>query len=176
MPNVARMVGQAFRDLEERGIKPKAIASQCNYSVDAFYKVINAGRSIPTQARKQLAKMHPLLGLAAAAEATDYSIFDRPECDRHIQSVFQHVFKEHEEADVAIKPLPRILLDKSGPGDLTPDVRQSVVNASKEICDDVQWKLELLIDLENQYKLGIVDSCLLTKAKAACAGTQTTFK
>jgi len=175
LDSVAKMVEQGFKDLKEKGLQRKDIARRCLHSVDSFYKIVNAGRSIPSQSRLDLAKLHPLFGRAIALEGTGYGIFERPDCDMHIQSVMQHVFKEHQEADAAIKPLPRILLDKQKPEDLSPEVTEIIKSAVKEICDDVQWKLEFLTDLETQYKLGIVDSCLLTKAKAACADTQTTL-
>ncbi len=169
---VAAMFDQAMTVLTDKGFPPKALASKVCYSVDSLYKVVTAGRAIPTQARQKLAGENLLFGLAVALEGTDYRVFDRPEGDRHIQSVLQHVMIEDEEADVAVKSLPRILLDARGPGDLTPDARKFLEKAAHEVCEDIRWKFELLVNLEAQFGLDIIQKCLLQKEKTTCAATR----
>ncbi len=164
--SVAAMFDQAMTVLTDKGFPPKALASKVCYSVDSLYKVVTSGRSIPTQARQQLASENLLFGLAVALEGTEYRVFDRPEGDRHIQNVLQHVFIEDEESDAAVKSLPRILLDARGPEDLTREAREYLEKAAYDVCEDIRWKFELLVNLESQFGLDIIQKCLLQKEKA----------
>ncbi len=166
---VAALFGQAVTVLSDKGFPPKVLASKINYSVDSLYKVVTAGRAIPTQARQKLASENLLFGLAVALEGTEYRVFDRPAGDRHIQSVLQHVFIEDEEADAAVKSLPRILLDARGPEDLNREAKDYLEKAAHEVCEDIRWKFELLVGLESQFGLDIIQKCLLQKEKSRLA-------
>lgn len=160
-------VGTMLREgLERHGAPPKAVAAEINYSIDAVYAAMNNKRRIPKDAGPKLAGMHPMAGLAVALEATGYNkLFSIIEGDRHPQTMIRRVEKEDFEADEALKPVSWIIIDKNRPEDLTPEEVVMMKAAVKEICDRVINELNLVIELDDRYRLGLMD-VIRTKEKA----------
>lgn len=154
--------------IERSGIPPKALAAETNYSVDAIYAACAGKRKIPREARQKLSGMHLLAGLAVALEATGYKkVFGFFAGDRHPQNLIRRVEKEDTEADEALKPLGWLLIDKAGPEDLTDEDRQAVKTAAREIMQRIQAEFNLLIELEDRFKLGLTQYLTQGKEKTA---------
>jgi len=102
--------------------------------------------------------MHLLAGLAMALEATGYRrLFGYIQGDRHPQSMIRRVEKEDAEADAALQPIGWRIIDKDGPDDLTADDKLALLTAGKEIADRVKAEINLLIEWEDRYQLGLLE-------------------
>lgn len=142
----------------------KEAARRLNYSPEMLSKILAGERNIAPEIRVKMARMHPLAGLALALEATGYKWFSYIEGDRHPQNLIQRVLKEDEEADKALEPIPKKLIDKTGLGDLTDEDIKKLRAAAKEISEDITAKINLLIEWEDRYQIGLLD--LLVKEKS----------
>lgn len=149
--------------IESSGLPPKAIAAECNYSVDAIYAASQGKRRIPWEARRKISKINILGGLAVAHDATGYNCFEYIDGDRHPQTMIRRVEKEDAEADAAIKPLGWRLIDKNKPEDLTPEDEAVIDLVGKEVSERIKADLNLLITLDTQYKRNLVERFLLSE-------------
>jgi hypothetical protein len=145
--------------IEKSGKPPKAIAAEVNYSVDAIYKAAKGKRPIPAEARRKLSEIHPLAGLAVAFEATGYSIFDYIEGDRHPQTMLRRVEKEDRDVDEALKKheIAWRTIDKQTAADLTAEDVIALRAVATEISQEIIAQLNLLIEWEDRYQLGLLD-------------------
>lgn len=149
-----------------RALLRKAIEKAAGTSVEAARRVhcdkstvskIFAGtRPIPPDLSTELAGMHPLAGLAIAREVTGYRLFSYIDGDRHPQTMIQRSIKEGKEADRFLEELPVMLIDKAGPQDLTEEERVFLFRSGKELCEEITAKINLAIELEDRYQLGIL--------------------
>jgi len=169
-------VGDTVRLAVNYSDKPvKALAREFRCSDDALYSAMKEIRPIPSQAREKLAKLNMVGMMAATLEATGFSkLFGYLRVDRHIYSLIHRVYKEDREADEALRRLPELLLDKERPDDLSPEDREIILRAGKEIIERIHCEFNLLAELERQYGVSFQE-CLIEKEKAACAGAQTTL-
>lgn len=117
-------VGEMLREaLERSDIPVKALARESNYSEDAFYAAMQGKRKIPREAKRNIAELHPLGGLAVAYQETGYVCFLVMQGDQHPQNVLLKAMKEDYEADQALEGMGWRLIDKQRPEDLTDDDR-----------------------------------------------------
>ncbi len=159
--------GEMLREaLFRSGIPTKALAAETHYSVDAYYSAMNGKRKIPQDARNKIASVSILAGLAVAAEATGYKLFSFVTGDRHPQALIRRVEKEDQEADAALKEIPFLLLDKNGPEDLSESDLERLRNAGQETCDRIRADLNLICEMDDTYRLGLIDY-LIEKEKTA---------
>lgn len=140
-------------------------ARQINVTPSMLSKVLAGERNIAPDIRQKLARMHPMVGLALALEATGYRIFSYIRGDRHPQTMLRRVEKEDAEADAALEPLAWRTIDKDGPEDLTPEDVIALKAAGKEIADRIRADINLLVEWEDRYQLGLLDY-LTEKEKA----------
>lgn len=143
--------------LEKLGEPIKSVARETGYSVDAFYAAQNGKRHIPQDAKPKLSQKHPMFGMAIAYEDTGYQCFTYINRDRHIQTMIRRLEKEDMEADKALQPLGIMLVDKNDPEDLTPEDEFTLKAAAKEISDRIQADLNLLVEMETRYRLGLTE-------------------
>ncbi|HCF71970.1 MAG TPA: hypothetical protein DER33_10390 [Syntrophomonas sp.] len=147
------------------GTPTKALAAETNYSVDAYYLAMNGKRKIPQDAREKIASVSILAGLAVAMEATGYKLFSFISGDRHPQTLIRRVEKEDQEADAALKQIPFIILDKQKPEDLSSQELEMVRKAGRETCDRIRADLNLICELDDTYRLGLINYLLDKKEK-----------
>lgn len=171
------------RSLLREGIERKygtcqEAAREINITNSMMSKMLAGERNIASDIKPKLASMHPYAGLAIAEEVTGYNCFSYIEGDRHPQAMIRRVEKEDKEADEAVKKLPYLILDKNGHEDLTDEERQTLFAQSKEIIDRVCADLNLIAELEDRYRLGILDYLIGKKEKAlgSVAETRTIYK
>jgi hypothetical protein len=152
--------------VEYSGKPVKRLASECGYSVDAFYATMNGVRAIPTQARERVAQINLVGMMASALEATGFNtLFGYLRVDRHILSLLQRSFKEDREVDEVLKRLPELLFDKPTRADLTDQDVAYIHRAGKEIIERINADYNLLAELERQYGISFLDH-LIEKEKS----------
>ncbi len=166
-----REVGNMVREALKRSDTPvKSLAQETNYSVDAFYASMAGKRKIPQEAKKAVAKVHPLGGLAVAYEETGYRCFTILQGDQHPQNVLQKCLKGDRDVDMVMEDMGFRLIDKQAPGDLTEDDRLALTAASIEIIEEIRALLSLLVVWEDKFQIGLLDmliQVLAEKEKAA---------
>ncbi|MEN6325832.1 MAG: hypothetical protein ABFD18_06460 [Syntrophomonas sp.] len=162
-------VGEMLQEALLRSDTPvKALAAETNYSVDAYYSAISGKRKIPQEAKGKISAVSIMAGLAVALEATGYKVFQILGGDRHPQTAIRKVEKEDREAEAALMDIPFMILDKNCPEDLTLGERELVKKAGEEICDRIRADLNLVCELDDTYRLGLIEY-LLEKKKTAPA-------
>ncbi|HOV80378.1 MAG TPA: hypothetical protein PK728_09780 [Bacillota bacterium] len=161
-----------LREGIERGVgNCNEAARRLNVTPSMLSKVLSGERNLAPDLKPRVAKMHPLAGLAIALEATGYSWFSYVDGDRHPQTMIRRVEKEDVEADEALKPIAWRTIDKQLAEDLTPEDVVALKAAAKEISDRIIAEINLLIEWEDRYKLGLLDM-LRQKEKAALAAAR----
>jgi len=172
---VEREVGMMLKEAMDRSnVAPKAIAQDTNYSVDAYYAAMAGKRRIPADARKSVAKIHPLGGLAVAYQETGYKVFMVMEGDQHHQNVLQRTLKEDYEADQALQGMSFRLVDKQCEHDITEEDRLAIMTAAMELVDRIRADLSLLVTWEDTFKIQLVKlllGAITEKEKAAIKAT-----
>lgn len=148
-----------LREGIERGVGTiQEAARQTNVTSSLLSKILSGERSVAPDLKPKLSKMHILAGLAMALEATGYRrLFGYIQGDRHPQSMIRRVEKEDAEADAALQPIGWRIIDKDGPEDLTADDKFALLAAAKEITDRVKAEINLLIEWEDRYQLGLLE-------------------
>lgn len=150
-------VGEMLREaLDRSDIAVKALAQDSHYSEDAFYSAMQGKRKIPREAKRNIAAIHPLGGLAVAYQETGYGCFLVIDGDPHPQNLLQRAFKEDAEADQALEGMGWKLIDKQSPEDLTDDDVLAINLAAKEIIDEIRSKFSLLVAWEDNFKIQLV--------------------
>lgn len=163
---VGAMLNQALK-LTDTPVK--AIAIETGYSSDAFYAAMddNNKRGIPKGARMKLSDLHLLGGLAVALEATGYhQLFGYENGDRHIQSLIQRSRREDSQVDEALQKITWMLLNKLTAEDLTPEDTVELKAAVHEISDEIRSLFNLLVGIDEHYRLDVVK--WLKKEKNGC--------
>ncbi len=172
---VEKQVGIMLKEaLDKSDIAPKALAQETNYSVDAYYAAMAGKRRIPADARKSVAKIHPMGGLAVAYQETGYQVFMVMEGDQHHQNVLQRALKEDHEADQALCGMSFRLVDKQCEHDITEEDRLAIMTAAMELVDRIRADLSLLVTWEDTFKIQLVKlllGAITEKEKAAIKAT-----
>lgn len=137
-----------------------------NMTPGMLSKMMNGERNVAPDVAPKLSRMSMISGLALAEESTRYSCFSYISGDRHPQTMVRRVEKEDAEADEAVGMLGHMLIDKSEPDDLEPEERAIFMGIGKELADRIRADLNLLVELDDRYKLGLVD--YLTDKKKSC--------
>lgn len=163
------------RTLLRRGIErscktQKEAARRLNYTPGMLNKILAGERNIASEVKPKMAQMHLLAGLALAQEVTGYSsIFGYIDGDRHPQTMLRRVEKEDAEADAALKSLGWRIIDKNSPDDLSKDDVFALVAVGKELSERIKADLNLLVELEDRFQLGLLDYLTGEKEKSpAC--------
>jgi hypothetical protein len=137
-------------------------------------KILAGVRNLSPDVKPKLSQMHLIAGLALAQEVTGYNIFDYIEGDRHPQTMIRRVEKEDHEAHEALKPLGWRIIDKQKPEDLTDEDVFALNAVGKEISDRVKADINLLIELEERFRVGLLEYLTGKKEIAvACEPTAT---
>lgn len=137
-------------------IPPKAIAAEIGYSVDSIYAAANGVKKIPNRARQQLSNLNLIAAAAVAMEATGFKrLFGYQKVDRHIQSMILRLKMRDKETDKILEALPAVLLDKNSRDDLTADEVDWLQQASCMLADLTNSHINLIMELEARYRLGI---------------------
>lgn len=137
-------VGDMLKEaLDRSDIPVKSLAQESHYSEDAFYAAIQGKRKILREAKRNIAEMHPLGGLAVAFQETGYKCFLTLNGDQHPQNVLQKNLKEDHEADQALSDMGWRLIDKQAPEDLTDDDRLALSVATGEVIDRIRADFSL---------------------------------
>jgi transcriptional regulator with XRE-family HTH domain len=143
----------------------KEAARRLNVTECLVSKIRSGERNLAPDLMPKAAQMHPLAGLGVAFVATAYRIFEYITGNRDPQTMLRRVEKEDIEADNALKGLGIRLIDKNGPEDLTEEDRIALTLAAKEMADRIKHDFNLLVELEDRYKLGLM-SLLVEKEKS----------
>lgn len=141
----------------------KAAAHHLNYSEEMISKIFTGERRIATDQQPRWARSNILAGMAIAEEATSYRCFSYIEGDRHMQVMIRRVEKEDAEADAALREIPWLLLDRKS-DDLTAQEKDIALIIGQELCDRIHADLNLVVELDDQLRLGLID--YLTERKS----------
>jgi transcriptional regulator GlxA family with amidase domain len=106
--------------LRKSGVSVNDIAEATHFSKDAFHKVFEGKRRIPQDAKRALASVNVLTGLAVALQDTQWVCFEPVQGDRHFLATTERVHQELHKLIVEINALPPHLLDKLKADDLAP--------------------------------------------------------
>jgi hypothetical protein len=71
--------------------------------------------------------------------------------------MIRRVEKEDHDVHTAMEGLAWRTIDKHGPEDLTPEDKIALHIASKELAERVKADINLLIEWEERYQLGLID-------------------
>lgn len=139
---------------------PKAIATEIGYSVDSIYSACKTNcknaRAIPVKARQKLSSINFIAAAAVALEATGFKrFFGYQKVDRHIQSMILRLRVLDKETDKLLDELPILLLDKQSNADLNKDELKQLNNTAKKLADLCNSHINLIMELEVKYKLGL---------------------
>lgn len=145
------------RGIERRFGTSKAAARYLNLSDEMVSRVLSGERNLAPDLMPKAAGAHLMIGLSIAEETTGYKCFSYIEGDRHPQTMIRRVEKEDAEADEALRYLPWILIDKNGPEDLSPEERDLMFSIGKEICDRICVDTNLVEEMDDRFKLGLVE-------------------
>lgn len=166
-----------LREGIERGVGTiQEAARQTNVTPSLLSKILSGERNVAPDLKPKLSRMHLLAGLAMALEATGYKIFEYIRGDRHPQTMLRRVEKEDAEADAALKSIGWRIIDKECPEDLTEDDKFALLTAAKEIADRVKTEINLLIEWEDRYRLGLLEHLTGEKKKGLVAETRATYQ
>ncbi len=137
---------------------PKAIAADIGYSVDSIYSAMKGIRNIPTQARQKISGVNVIAAAAVALEATGFKrLFGYQKVDRHIQSMILRLKTRDKETARLLDEMPVLLLDKHSRDDLSREEMQWLTETACRIADIANGHINLIMELEAKYKLGITD-------------------
>ena len=134
----------------------KAAAHHLNYSEEMISKIFTGERQIAPDQQPRWSRSHILAGMAIAEEATGYQCFSYMEGDRHLQVMIRRAEKEDLEADAALRELPWLLLDKQC-DDFTAQEKDLALTIGRELCDRIHADLNLVVELDDQLRLGLID-------------------
>ncbi|TEB13412.1 helix-turn-helix transcriptional regulator [Pelotomaculum propionicicum] len=170
----------APRTLLKRGVElgcgtQKEAARRLNYSPEMLNKILAGVREPAPDAKPKLSQMHMIAGLALAQEVTGYNIFSYIEGDRHPQTMIRRVEKEDHEAHEALRPLGWRIIDKQKPEDLTDEDVFALKVVGKEVSERIKTDINLLIELEETFQLGLLDYLTGKKEIAQVAEPQATY-
>lgn len=143
--------------INRSGMSAQEFAESVNYSKDAVYKAMQGRRRIPSDAKGHLAQLNIMGGLAVAHEATGYCIFSITNKDRHPQNLIRRLEKEDREADEALKDIPYLIIDATAAADLSPQAKEATRKAMMEVADRIRADLDLLVEMDHRYKLGVIE-------------------
>lgn len=128
---------------------PKALAIELKCSISAVYQSLAGTRTLPASAMRKFAKLNLIASSAMAMQ-------DR-KSDRHIQARLVELKIFDKRADEAMNMLPELLFDKNSPKDLTDEDRKVILNAVSAMMDRDNVALNLFMELDNKYKLDLVN-------------------
>lgn len=149
--------------INRSGQSPQEFAQNIHYSRDAVYKACQGNRRIPADAKRDVARLNILGGMAVAHESTGYCIFQITEGDKHPQTMIRRLEKEDMEADTAMRSIPYIIIDAESAADLSPEDRTTLKQAMKELADRIHVELNILVEMDDRYDLGSLEYLLRKK-------------
>ncbi len=167
------------RAIDSIGKPPKAIAAEINYSVDAIHKTLQGKRRIPQDpnAKQKIAGMSLLAWLAVVIDTAGYSPFGYIDGDRHPQTMLRRVEKEDHEADKALREhnIAWRTIDKNRPEDLSSEDIFVLTTTGIELLQRAEADINLVMEWDETYRLGIVDILTGKKEIARVPQPQATY-
>lgn len=160
-PSTARVLLR--KGIEKAAGTSKECSRRINYSDTMLSKILNGERNIAPGLQLKLSQMHMIAMLAIAKESTGCS--DYTEGDRHPQNLLQRVMKEDNEADEALRFIGWRLIDKTSREHLTAEDVTALKTAAREMSHRIKADLNLLIEWEDRYQLGLLDELVNGKEK-----------
>lgn len=137
---------------------PKALAIELKCSISAVYQSLAGTRTLPASAMRKFAKLNLIASSAMAMQVTGFKkLFKYRKSDRHIQARLVELKIFDKRADEAMNMLPELLFDKNSPKDLTDEDRKVILNAVSAMMDRDNVALNLFMELDNKYKLDLVN-------------------
>ena len=137
---------------------PKIIAQDIGYSVDSIYSAMKGIRNIPVNARQKLASVNVIAAAAVALEATGCKrLFGYQKVDRHVQSMIVRLKSRDKVTDRILDDMPAMLLDKESRDDFSAEEIMWLQDAACRIADLANGHINLIMELETKYKLGITE-------------------
>ncbi|GMB01049.1 hypothetical protein [Pelosinus sp. IPA-1] len=135
---------------------PKQIAYDVGYSADSIRAALRGTRNIPLKARQKLSSINFIAAAAVALEATGFNkLFGYQKVDRHIQPMILRLRKQDKELVYILDDLPVLLLDKNIREDLSDSEFEEVEMATRKLVDRANSTINLIMELEVRYKLGL---------------------
>ncbi len=138
------------------GLPPKAVALEMECSISHMYRALKDIKSVPIKVRQKLSKINVVAASAVAMEATGFKrIFGFQQVDRHVQSMILRMRQKNKEASERMEALPGLLLDKNCREDLSPEEHAFVYETALVLSDQINYTLNLVMELETKYRLGL---------------------
>lgn len=152
---------------------PKALAIDIGCSLSAVYEAMKGARNIPIKVRRKLSSMNVIAASAVALEATGFTrLFGYQKVDRHIQSMIIRLKRQDKIVAAVLDDLPELLLDRNTREDLTPDDIKKILEIAYHLVDRTNGTINLIMELEVRYKLGLTQY-MQGEKKSALAATST---
>jgi len=135
---------------------PKALALDLGCSLSAVYEAMKGARNIPVKVRRRLSSVNLVAASAVALEATGFTrLFGYQKVDRHIQSMIIRLKRLDKAVSGDLDDLPELLLDKNTQADLSKEDRERISNIAYQLVDRANGTINLIMELEVRYKLGL---------------------
>jgi transcriptional regulator GlxA family with amidase domain len=152
--------------LRKSGVSVNDIAEETHYSKDAFHKVFEGKRRIPQDAKRALASLNVLTGLAVALQDTQWVCFEPVQGDHHFLAMIERMHQEMHKLEDEIAILPQHLLDKLKADDLTQDDRQLLTATDRQMIRLLQAIFSFLVESQDQFQEPVT-AMLAEKKRAA---------
>lgn len=161
------------RGIESGGDRHKEIARSLNIDRTTLSKILSGNRGIAPDLKPRFSGRSIAAGIAIAHEDTEYHLFVYIEGDRHPQTMIRRAEKEDHDVHVAMQGLAWRTIDKNGPQDLTQEDEIALRAAAKEIAERIKADINLLIEWDERYRLGLIDYLTGKKGKPpACVAAE----
>lgn len=134
-------------------------AGMLNIHRTTLNKILTGERGIAPDLKPGFSKISLEAGIAIAHEDTGYSMFLIIEGDRHPQTMIRRAEKEDHDVHAAMDAhqIPWRTIDKTKGEDLNQDDVLALNVTAKEIADRIRADINLLIQWEKDFGLGLLD-------------------
>lgn len=153
---------------------PKALAMDLGCSMSAVYEAMRGARNIPVKVRRKLSSVNLVAASAVALEATGFTrLFGYQKVDRHVQSMIIRLKRQDKAVMNGLNDLPELLLDKESQADLTTEETARLTEITCQLVDRANGTINLIMELETRYQIGVTDYMQGGKEKSVLAATST---
>jgi hypothetical protein len=135
----------------------KAWETEIGLARNSLYKLIDGTRKIPEKAFSKLSDKSMIAACAVATQTTGFKrLFAYRQCDRHPQSLIVAYGQISENTKHCLYYLPRLILDKQESEDFTEEEKEELSEIQKQLVNDANMMLNLIIELDNRYETEII--------------------
>lgn len=155
--------------IERSGQPMKAIAGNNDINVMSLYSAARGTRQVPAKVMRAFSRTNLIAALSMALQGTGLTkLFRYRKSDRHIQARIVEWAMTDKAEDEAMENLPMILFNKKCRKDLTEEDVKILYDTAGKLITSVNVMLNLLMEFDAQYELGICDMAADIEKPPAC--------